>query len=66
MHRAITLAELRLGAERRNSQKLDRLIAAFIADIAVALFDDACAITFGRVAGRHFSRVAALETVNWF
>jgi len=47
---AITLAELRFGAERRRSRKLDHAIAAFLTDIAVSPFDDACAITFGRIA----------------
>lgn len=49
---AITLAELRFGAERRKSAKLDRAIVAFLSDIAVIPFDDASAVTFGRVAAR--------------
>jgi tRNA(fMet)-specific endonuclease VapC len=47
---AITLAELRYGADRRKSTKLHRLIATFIDTIAVAPFDEACAANFGKVA----------------
>jgi tRNA(fMet)-specific endonuclease VapC len=44
---AITLAELRFGAERRKSPKLDASIAAFAGNIAVLPFDDRCAGIFG-------------------
>jgi tRNA(fMet)-specific endonuclease VapC len=47
---AITLAELRYGAVRRNSRKLDDLIDAFTANVAVMPFDDICALRFGVVA----------------
>lgn len=47
---AITLAELRFGAECRKSAKLDRAITAFTSSIAVIPFDDECARTFGRIA----------------
>ena len=49
---AITLAELRFGVERRKSRKLDLAVAAFLSDIAVIPFDDACAETFGRIAAK--------------
>lgn len=47
---AITLAELRYGAARRNSRKLHDLIDAFTANIAVLPFDETCAMHFGLVA----------------
>jgi tRNA(fMet)-specific endonuclease VapC len=53
---AVTLGELRYGAERRNSGKLHDLIDAFIANVAVVSFDEACADHFGRIA----SELAAL------
>lgn len=49
---AITLAELRYGVERRKSRKLDEAVSAFVSDLAVVPFDDACAVTFGRIAAR--------------
>lgn len=47
---ALTLAELRYGAARRNSRKLSELIDVFISNIAVMPFDDLCAAHFGVVA----------------
>jgi tRNA(fMet)-specific endonuclease VapC len=47
---AITLSELRYGAERRDSSKLRAAIDAFIADVAVLPFDDVCASNFGVLA----------------
>lgn len=47
---AITLAELRYGAARRNSARLHDLIDAFTANVAVMPFDEACATEFGAVA----------------
>jgi tRNA(fMet)-specific endonuclease VapC len=47
---AITLAELRYGAARRKSTKLDGLIDAFTRDVAVMPFDDGCALDFGAIA----------------
>lgn len=47
---AITLAELRFGAERRKSARLDKAITAFVSNIAVMPFDDECAVVFGRIA----------------
>lgn len=49
---AITLAELRFGVERRKSRKLDQAITAFLSDISVVPFDDACALTFGRIGAK--------------
>lgn len=47
---AITLAELRFGAERRKSAKLDRTITSVVNNIAVLPFDAECAAVFGRIA----------------
>jgi tRNA(fMet)-specific endonuclease VapC len=49
---AITLAELRFGAERRKSARLDRAIGAFVSNVSVMPFDDECALTFGRMAAK--------------
>lgn len=46
---AITLAELRFGADRKRSKRLHALIDAFIQDVEVAAFDDAAAVAFGRL-----------------
>ena len=47
---AITLAELRFGAERKRSQKLRRAIRSFVKDIAVVEFDASAAERFAEVA----------------
>jgi tRNA(fMet)-specific endonuclease VapC len=46
---AITLAELRYGADRKRSRKLHRLIDTFTATVKVAAFDEAAAAEFGRI-----------------
>lgn len=63
---AITLAELRFGAERRRSRRLHRLIDAFVGDIAVVPFDDEAADRFGKVAAALMSRgtpIGALDAM---
>lgn len=47
---ALTLAELRFGANRRESARMHRWIDAFIRNIAVASFDAACATRYATVA----------------
>jgi len=47
---AITLAELRYGADRRGSPKLHGLIDAFATAVTVVSFDEAVATRFGAVA----------------
>ena len=47
---ALTLAELRYGAARRNSKRLHALIDAFMSNISVMPFDETCAAHFGVVA----------------
>jgi tRNA(fMet)-specific endonuclease VapC len=46
---AITLAELRYGAERKGSRKLHHLIDTFASAIEVVSFDEGAAIEFGRL-----------------
>src|SRR4051812_8013038 len=47
---SVTLAELRYGAEHRQSKKLHALISAFTSSIAVMPFEEAAAAAFGTLA----------------
>jgi tRNA(fMet)-specific endonuclease VapC len=63
---AITLAELRFGADRRGSRRLHRLIDAFVGDIAVVPFDEEAAGRFGKVATALVSKgtpIGVLDTM---
>ncbi len=55
---AITAAELRFGADRRNSAKLHALIDSFTGNVAVMPFDENCAAEFGRIANELAERGA--------
>ena len=57
---ALALAELRYGADRRNSKKLHALIDAFISNVAVMPFDDMCAARFGEIASSLAGRGSAI------
>ncbi len=46
---AITLAELRYGADRKGSRKLHAAIDAFAHDVEVVPFDDKAAQQYGRL-----------------
>jgi tRNA(fMet)-specific endonuclease VapC len=46
---AITLAELRYGADRKGSRKLHGLIDTFAASVEIVSFDEAAAAEFGRI-----------------
>jgi tRNA(fMet)-specific endonuclease VapC len=46
---AITVAELRYGADRKGSRKLHGLIDTFAGAIEVVSFDEAAALEFGRI-----------------
>lgn len=46
---AITLAELRYGADRKGSRKLHGLIDTFATAVEVVPFDEAAAAEFGRI-----------------
>jgi tRNA(fMet)-specific endonuclease VapC len=63
---AITLAELRYGAEARRSRKLHRLISTFVEAIEVVSFDESAAGRFGAVASllaRHGEPIGTLDTL---
>jgi len=63
---AITLAELKVGAEAKRSQKLNRSIRSFIKDVAVIAFDEAAADRFALVAAalaRRGEPIGALDTL---
>jgi tRNA(fMet)-specific endonuclease VapC len=47
---SLTLAELRFGAARRKSARLHSLIDAFVGNVGVMPFDEACAGRFGALA----------------
>ena len=47
---SLTLAELRFGASRKKSKRIQALIDAFIHDVQVLAFDDSAASRFGTVA----------------
>lgn len=47
---AITVSELRYGAARRNSKRLQDLIDTFTGAIAVVAFDEFCAHHYGDIA----------------
>ena len=46
---ALTVAELRFGAEHRKSKRLHRLIDAFCSGVTVLAFDEEAAARFGTV-----------------
>jgi tRNA(fMet)-specific endonuclease VapC len=46
---AITVAELRFGADKRNSRRIHRAIDAFLSGVDVLSFDAAAAAKFGIV-----------------
>jgi len=47
---AITIAELRFGADKRESSKLHEKIDTFVATVEVVPFDEFCARHFGAIA----------------
>jgi tRNA(fMet)-specific endonuclease VapC len=47
---AVTVSELRYGAARRKSKRLQELIDTFTGAIAVVAFDDFCAHHYGDIA----------------
>jgi tRNA(fMet)-specific endonuclease VapC len=46
---SITLAELRFGADAKNSRKIHKAIENFVAEVEVIPFDEVAADRFGRV-----------------
>lgn len=61
---SITLAELRFGAERRKSRRLQRLIDGFVGDIDVVPFDEEVADRFGKVASALASKGTPIGTLD--
>jgi tRNA(fMet)-specific endonuclease VapC len=57
---AITVAELRYGADLNHSAKLHLLIDTFVAEIAVMPFDGVCAASFGKIAADLANRGAPI------
>jgi len=55
---AVSVAELRLGARRKGSQKINRWLDVFFESVTVLPFDKECAETFGKMAAK------LLETGN--
>src|SRR5688572_15002403 len=53
---ALTVAELRFGAERRKSRKLHKLIDGFLSGVAAVPFDEGAASAYGRVASQLLAR----------
>ena len=47
---AITVAELRFGADKRRSRKIHRAIEAFLSGVGVLAFDGSAAERFGAIA----------------
>ena len=58
---AITLAELRYGADRKGSRKLHGLIDTFASAIEVVSFDEAAAAEFGRIGSILAERGTPIE-----
>ena len=61
---AISLAELRFGADKRHSKRLHRLIETFAATVAVVPFDAAAAAVFGRLCAGLESRGAPIGVLD--
>jgi len=63
---AISLAELRFGADRRGSKRLHRLIDTFAISVPVVPFDETAAALFGRLCARLEARgkpIGSLDTL---
>ncbi len=61
---AITVAELRFGAEAKGSRRLHSLIDVFVASVSVVDFDSAAAQSFGRVASMLSTRGEPIGTFD--
>ena len=63
---ALTVAELRFGAERRKSKRLHRLVDAFCGGVTILPFDEAAAARFGVIGAWLASRgepIGQLDTL---
>lgn len=61
---ALTVGELRYGAERRRSRRLHKIIDVFIASVEVAPFDAACCAAYGRVQAALESKGTPIGTLD--
>ena len=61
---AISLSELRFGAEKRGSKRLHHLIDTFVTTIEVVPFDAVSAALFGRLCSRLQSRGKPIGTLD--
>jgi len=61
---AITLAELRYGAEARRSRKLHRLVSTFVEAIEIMSFDESAARRFATVAAALARRGEPIGTLD--
>src|SRR5687768_8343769 len=63
---AVTLAELRFGADKRGSRKLHGLIETFAESVGPVPFDAVAAVHFGRLGARLASKgtpIGVLDTM---
>lgn len=63
---ALTVAELRFGAARLNSARLNRLIDGFTGDLAILPFDETCAGAYAKIAthlASHGSPIGVMDTL---
>lgn len=61
---AITLAELRFGANRKHSKRIHSMIDAFVSQVTVMPFDDAAADRFGLIAADLAHRGVAIGELD--
>ena len=61
---AVTLAELRYGADRRRSRKLHGLIDVFASTVGVVPFDQDAAAAFGRVGATMAQRGSPIGQID--
>jgi tRNA(fMet)-specific endonuclease VapC len=61
---AITLGELRFGADKRRSKRIHAMIDAFIATIGALPFDSAAAAMFGSVRANLESKGTPIGTLD--
>jgi tRNA(fMet)-specific endonuclease VapC len=61
---AVTVSELRYGAARRNSKRLQALIDTFTGAIVVVAFDDFCAHHYGDIAADLEKRGAPIDQLD--
>ena len=61
---AMSLSELRFGAEKRRSKRLHRLIDTFTATVEVVAFDATAAAVFGKLSAGLESRGKPIGTLD--